>query len=241
MNTSPRKGQPTRPYGIRLNRDRRPVSGASAFTLIEVLAALVIAGVLFTALLSALRGVLGLRERADAEATSDIVVQQCLRALDADVTCAVPPGGGLATVFLGEMTEEKDIRRDRLEFCTATNSPRVGVFGGDIVKVVYEVVDSEDDNGWELVRAVYRNLLSTSTEEPEESVLLRSVRSLELSYFDGASWVASWDASLQDNAIPEAVRVRIETGEGDAADQIIEWSSAVVAQSVQQSGGGARP
>ena len=231
------KGQAGRPYSYR-NVGHYRAGASRSFTLIEVLTVLVIVGILFTALLSALRGVLTLRENEDARASADIVVQKCLRGLDTDTACIVPPGEGLSKVFSGEMTEDRGFRRDRLEFCTAVNSPRSAAFGSDVVQVVYEVVESQDGASWELVRAVYRNLLSTETEDPEEEVLLTGVRSLEAAYFDGTDWVDSWDAGLQNNAVPRALRIRIELGTEESVDRLVDWCGVVLSQALQQTKGG---
>lgn len=211
---------------------------AHRFTLVELLAALAIVVVLIAALLFAFHSALMFREHADAAATADIPVQHGLADMERDISCVVPPDGGLSSVFLGQTVQDKDTRADTLELCTASNSPRSGVFGSDIIEVVYQLEASADGQSQNFVRSVYRNLLAPQTEEPEDTILMRNARSLQFSYFDGTDWVDSWDASQQDNAVPQAIHMRLELGTANQTEKLVELTVPILAQGPQQQTGG---
>lgn len=201
------------------------------FTLLEIVLVILLSAVLFAAVLGALRGVMVLRQRADEAQEADILQQHCLDAIAADLRCVVPPGGVLCDSFSGEAEDENGVRRDHLEFSASSNLYWASVFGGDIVRVLYELREPEDDDaeetGWELMRYVTRNVLSLTEEEPDEIALLPAVKSLEFAYYSNEEWLESWDSTLQEDQLPEAIRVRIipmsdaEDGEAAPLDLVV--------------------
>jgi len=200
---------------MRVNRYR--VSGVRCrgargkrFTLLEIIAVVSIAGVLMAGLLIALRGTILMRERDDAATRDDAARQHCLDVVSRDLRGIVPPGTPLSPDFLGEPEEADDVRRDTVEFATSANSPRDGVFGGDVIRVSYSIVQDEQDVPGHLVRSVWRNQLSVEEEDPEEQVLIDGIHSLAFTYYDGEEWLDSWDSSLTENVLPQAVTARIE-------------------------------
>ena len=113
---------------------------------------------------------------------------------------------------------------DTLEFYS-----RSGIISDDepwaeIQKVEYYLAEPEDDNeevesgGMVFLRAITRNLLATVMEEPDEKRFLSGVQSLEISYYDGNSWLDSWDSTTSENKTPEAVKFNISFVES-AADE----------------------
>jgi hypothetical protein len=76
-----------------------------------------------------------------------------------------------------------------------------------------------------LVRRVQTNLLSLVQTEPQEEVLCRGVRSLNIRYYDSLlGWQDSWDSTLLDNAIPTAVELVIELDRSrDGIEKVIRF------------------
>jgi hypothetical protein len=68
----------------------------------------------------------------------------------------------------------------------------------------------EDRENYRLVRKITRNLLSPRDVDPEEQVLCRNVTSLNLRYFDGDSWLDTWDSTADANSLPLAMEVEIQ-------------------------------
>jgi hypothetical protein len=57
---------------------------------------------------------------------------------------------------------------------------------------------------------VTRNLLASVAETPQEQVLLTDVTSFRVTYYDGQEWRDSWDSTVEESILPEAVQIRIE-------------------------------
>ena len=72
-----------------------------------------------------------------------------------------------------------------------------------------EDTDYDRDN-YRLVRRITTNLLSPRVIEPEEQVLCRNVKSLNLRYFDGDSWLEEWDSTADANSLPLAMEIDIQ-------------------------------
>jgi general secretion pathway protein J len=81
--------------------------------------------------------------------------------------------------------------------------------GSDVVQVTYLLLGDGDTR--QLVRRVQRNLLAQVETEGEDQVLCDDVRSFELRFFDGYTWVQAWDSVFEDPPLPRAVEVVIET------------------------------
>lgn len=191
---------------------RRHARMRHGFTLLEVLAATAIFSVILGALYSAFQSATRLRERAYERIEAGIPNHYALEVLKRDLVCAVAPGGILAATFVGETQSQGSARQDILEFHTAS-----GVIGedenwGDVQKVSYYLSEPEDSDaaGLELMRAVTRNLLPLTEEEPAEQRLLSGVESLMFEYYSVEVWADSWDSAAEGNQAPTAVRVRIE-------------------------------
>lgn len=184
-----------------------PHRGNSGFTLLEMLAALALAGVLAGGVYASLH--IGFRARASAE-TSIAPARAAMLALELlrrDVTTALPPTGILAGPFIGEQGAASAEGADRLELHALVTDPVSGIPG--IRKVEFDLVPAENGAGFLLVRRVTANLLAPVVPEPEEEVLCRHVVSFGLHYFDGFSWLDSWHSTVQGDSAPAAVEVTL--------------------------------
>jgi type II secretion system protein J len=214
------------------------VRARAGFTLVELLAALIITSLLIVALVTVMGTAFAMRDSTTAQLEETDQAASILDVFKSDLTQLVPPGELLAGAILGERIEESGgIRADSLEFYTASAPFEDDAPWGDIQKVVYslrEPEDAEELRGYELVREVTRNLLPSLEEESEETVLLDTVKSLEFQYYSEETWQDSWDSSSNDNAPPSAVCVRIELAaaeDGDVPPPPLELTCALVAES----------
>jgi len=180
------------------------------FTLLELLVALVITAVLAAAVLGVLRGLTDVRDQAAYRAQQDVLRQHCCNMLGADLRNMTTPGSNPAGTVTGECVETSGVRTDFLAFPTIANATRAGTFGGDMVRVEYELVSADASDAKVLVRRMFSNLLTADEEDPEERVLLPGAQSLAFAYWQSDQWVDSWDSSLQDNQLPGAVSVLLE-------------------------------
>jgi len=189
----------------------------SAFTLMEMLVALTLIGILATALYSSLHIGFNARSRAEAAIAPVRTAALALELLYNDVASAVPPAGILAGAFIAvDETGEGSVEdADTLELCAIAGDGDRGAPG--IRKIEFLLTSSEDDAETVLVRRVTANLLAPVTPEPDEDVLCRNVTSFNLRHFDGAAWLDSWDSTMQANALPVAVEVHIEVNDPGVA------------------------
>jgi len=102
-----------------------------------------------------------------------------------------------------------------IEMFTATGALGVNAPWADIQRVTYELKQPADRSatGQDLVRSVTRNLLTLTTPEVDDQLMLSGVASIKFSCFDGAQWQDTWDTtgvtSVNTN-LPLAVRVDIQ-------------------------------
>jgi general secretion pathway protein J len=194
---------------------RQQVTGG--FTLVELLLATAIFAMLAAALYSVFHGALRLRENAEVVLAKDRPQRYVAAILARDFRNMLPPAGVLAGDMLGENYEEGGASLDSIEFFTSTGVVADSAPWGDMQQVSYylEEPEEEEDAGtgaYDLIRVARRNLLPSSEDEEEDNQerLLHHVASLDLTYFDGEAWQESWDSSAQDNALPEAIGLRLD-------------------------------
>ena len=211
-----------------LNRGSQPITitirikirmRKSAFTLMEMMLALVVSSIVLAGIGGVFYSAIRLRDRTAAMLDESIPLHQALVFLRRDLQNALPPGGtyALAGGFKSEQLDGGIGQNFRLEFFTSTGiiNDNPNTPWGEVQEVSYELRDPltrTGGTGRELIRSVYRNLLGTATQEPEEQFLLANVQSLEFSCYDGYDWRESWDTSLGNTNLPSAIRVRIQVG-----------------------------
>ena len=84
-----------------------------------------------------------------------------------------------------------------IEMFTATGALSDSAPWGDIQRVTYELKKPADRSatGQDLYRSVARNLLTITTPEVEDQLMLSGVASIKFSCFDGAQWQDTWDTT----------------------------------------------
>lgn len=184
-----------------------------AFTLLELLVAMVlmvvVASCLYTALYTgfqARRSALSAVEPTSAAINTIELVKQ-------DIYGVLPPGNGLAGAFIGtDASGAKGMDADSLEFYTTHVYASDGQLAGGLGKIELLLEDDTDsgDGSQRLIRRITTNLLASRAVVPEEQVLCRNVLSLNLRYFDGSGWVDEWDSTADANSLPLAVEVDLQ-------------------------------
>lgn len=184
-----------------------------AFTMLELLVAMalmvIIASCLYTALYTGFRAK---RSAMSAVEPTSFAIN-AIELIKQDAHGILPSGGTLAGSFIGnDSLGVNGVDADSLEFYTthiySQNDHPVGGLG-KIELALEEDTDSEKDN-YRLVRRITTNLLSPRVIDPEEQVLCRNVRSLNMRYFDGDSWVEEWDSTADANSLPLAMEIDIQ-------------------------------
>jgi len=186
----------------------RKATTRKGFTLLEILVAATMTAVLVGSLYATLYT--SFKARAGAERT----VAKFRRAeLAADFICAelrsaVVPNGILAGTFTGtDGTGAGSLDSDTVSFYRTADATDQDVGQGDIMKVELVCEPSSQGTGMDLVRTIRRNLLAQVIYDVPGEVLCRNVLALNLRYFDGVSWLDSWDSTTEENSLPLAVEV----------------------------------
>ena len=209
----------------------------SAFTLLELL----IAVVAFAIVLAAINGVfysgLKLRNRSAASLEKSLPLTQAILVLKRDLANlgvpstndtrligelqSTPTGSGisdtprfgsLAGAAGGGSGQASQVSPDfyTLSGLLDTSSP-----WPNVQKVAYLLVDSTNRNalGKDLIRAVTRNLLPAGgiAEEPAEQLLLTDVEDVFFLYHNGTDWAETWDSTADETMkLPRAIKVQIQ-------------------------------
>jgi type II secretion system protein J len=192
------------------------------FTLLELLLALGIAAFLLGAAYALFRAGQALSSRAQALAEVYQAARAALRALEGDLRAAVRPGRPFDAGFRGTRGGTEALRRDRLEFVTASGlrpdegvgaAPAgPGVRGIDLRAVAYRVEDEGAPSGARGLVRERRAALTAETVElgrPENvEEVAPEVVGLGFRYFDEGEWREEWDSAAV-GKLPRAVEATL--------------------------------
>ncbi len=200
------------------------------FTLIEMILAIGVAAIVLVAVNAVLFTALHLREVTTSVVDAATPLDQTLTFMRRDFQCAVPPTNCTSKVLSGSFRVGNGINSVGLgdpvavEMFTATGALSQSAPWADIQRVTYGLKNSTDTSGRrDLYRSVSRNLLSISTPDVEEQLMLTGVESVKISCFDGSQWIDAWDTSdvtSVNTNLPLAVRVQIQMAGGNANEPI---------------------
>jgi len=208
----------------------KPRTIQPAFTLLEVLVAVAIVGMISAGLAASMHVAFKARRSATEGADSVRAVRVTLDFIGRDLQNALPPGGSFAGSFTGEDSIVSGEDADTVSFAHSADPARSLEGASDIERVSLVVIHSSDieadaprdaqlnadtaavsgdENDTVLVRRVTRRLLASVADAPADQVLCRGVRGFNLRYFDGSQWSNSWSSSTRENALPVAVEVTL--------------------------------
>lgn len=218
----------------------------SAFTLLEILIAVVCFAIVLTAINGVFYSGLKLRNRSAASLEKSLPLAQALMIIKRDLLNLAAPStnnnalaGPLQSTPTGTGAQTQP-RFGSLQGAAASAGGSSGIAGQispdfytlsavldeqdpwpAIQKVSYLLVDSTNRNalGKDLMRAVTRNLLPVSgiTEDPVQQLLLPDVSEVTFTYHDGTQWQDTWDSTTSTPKLPLAIKVAIQlASEGSA-------------------------
>jgi prepilin-type N-terminal cleavage/methylation domain-containing protein len=213
----------------------------NAFTLVEVMLALAVSAIVLAAIGGIFFSAARLRERTTAMLDEAAPMQQAFSIIRRDLRGALPPGPGtlpLAGDFRSETLGGGTAQSDRLTLFSSSGASGNNSPWGDIQEIVYELKDPVQKSmapGRDLIRSVYRNILATGAQDPDEQFLAGNIQSLQFECYDGMNWVESWDTSLSQTNLPVAVRVRIKPATENAGNAIAIEPFELIVPLVSQS------
>ena len=206
------------------------INNRHAFTLIEMILAIGVAAIVLIAINTVLFAALRLREATSDAVDAAAPLDQTATFLRRDLQCAMTPTNGTTKVLsgdfrVGNVTSVGVAQPVAIEMFTATGALGANAPWADIQRVTYELKQPADraTTGQDLVRSVVRNLLSSTTPEVVDQLMLSGVASIKFSCFDGAQWQETWDTtgltSVNTN-LPLAVRVDIQMAGNNNASPV---------------------
>lgn len=183
----------------------------SGFTLLEVLIAVVLLGILSAALYGSYFGVLKARDRASSGMESRRELGNTLDLIRREVSSAVYNNTDKRLHFVVEDRDNFGVPSSTLELTALAPPP--SPYGptrkeSGIVVVTYKMV--EKDKKRILVRQE-RDLFSEETAIPVFPQMER-ISSFLVECYDGSKWIKSWDSAINFK-LPNSVRVTVEVEE----------------------------
>jgi type II secretion system protein J len=212
-----------------------------AFTLIEMILAIGVAAMVLIAVNTALFASLRLRDATQNVVDAAAPVDQTVSFIRRDLQCMVTPTNGTSKVLsgsfrAGNISSAGVAESVAVEMFTATGALSANSPWADIQRVTYELKQPNDRNavGRDLYRSVVRNLLTLTTPDVQDQLMLSGVQDIKFTCFDGAVWQETWDTTgltSTETNLPLAVRVDIQlAGKNAATAQAIELLVPIDAQ-----------
>jgi type II secretion system protein J len=212
-----------------------------AFTLIEMVLAIGVAAMVLIAVNTALFASLRLRDATANAVDAATPLDQAVTFIRRDLQCVVTPTNGTSKVLsgsfrAGNVSSPGVPEPVAIEMFTATGALSANAQWAEIQRVTYELKQPTDRNavGRDLVRSVVRNLLTMTTPDVQDQLMLSGVQDIKFTCFDGAQWQETWDTTGVTSTytnLPLAVRVDIQmAGKNAATAQPIELVVPIDAQ-----------
>jgi prepilin-type N-terminal cleavage/methylation domain-containing protein len=186
------------------------------FTLIEVMLAMVAGALVLAAIYGIFTKAIHLRNAATERIRVSRVRARAELTIRNDLRNAVVSGGVLAAYLEGSRDGHTSNFPGYLKFVAATGRTLSDQdTGSDLQQVEYYIVSDPDADAGAaksglLVRAITRDLLATTQPAPVEESLLPGVDSMDITFYNGQSWINTWKFSTTDVTLPTAVRVVIQ-------------------------------
>lgn len=220
-----------------------------AFTLIEVLLAVTIFGIVLVALHGIFHGALRLRNRTVESLENARPLEQALSIIRHDLANIVPPGGELAGTIETTPAIDGLNAQASVKFNTAVGILSDEYPWSEVQRVAYVLMAPTNRSaGKELHRAVTRNLLPVNQDLVEDQPLLGGVESVSFSFYDGSTWRETWNSTNETVPLPRAIRFALlltqtNFDRGAARPQPIEMVVSLLVEAAtntqsQSTGGG---
>ncbi|MCK4998760.1 MAG: prepilin-type N-terminal cleavage/methylation domain-containing protein, partial [Anaerohalosphaera sp.] len=171
----------------------------AGFTLLELLVAVALMELLALSLYGSMHIAIKAKNSCVAAVKPSRSLVPAFEFISRDLACVLKPGGILAAEFEGTNdSTAQGFENDTITFYCSSYVPSDTEIASDIVKTEYSL---QERNGWEgfaLIRSRTTNLLSPRTLEPEQEVICRGIRELDIAYYDGYDWLGTWDSSTRE-------------------------------------------
>ena len=187
------------------------ISRNNGFTLLEILIAVVLLGILTAALYGSYFGVLRARERASSGMESRRELGATLDLVRREVSSAPMIKAGLTDKRLRFVVEDRDnfgAPSSTLELTTLAPPAGQSRSESGIVIVTYRIVEKDKKR---ILTRQERDLFSEESATPAYPQM-EQISSFLVECYDGSKWVKSWDTAIN-GALPKSVRVTVQVEE----------------------------
>jgi general secretion pathway protein J len=184
------------------------ISRNNGFTLLEVLIAVVLLGILSAALYGSYFGVLRARERASAGMESRRELGATLDLIRREVSSTMFNHSDKRLRFVVEDRDNYGSQASTLELTTLAPPDGHNHSESGIVAVTYKMADKDKKRS--LTRQE-RDLFSEESSIPAYPQM-EQISSFLVECYDGSKWVKSWDTAIN-GALPKGVRVTVQVEE----------------------------
>ena len=191
------------------------ISRNSGFTLLEVLIAVVLLGILSAALYGSYFGVIRARDRASAGMESRRELGATLDLIRREVSSAPRIISGITDKRLRFVVEDRDnFGAPSSTLMLTTLSPPAGQTRNEsgIVVITYRM--AEKDKKRILIRQEH-DLFSEESTVPAYPQMER-ISSFLVECYDGSKWVKSWDSTIN-MSLPKGIRITVQVEEDGKA------------------------
>lgn len=210
----------------------RPQAPRAAFTLLELLLAVLVFSIVLGAIHVVFFSAFKLRNKTSDAIERALPLQQTLAIIKRDLANLVPPGGTFSgqlqsTPTISTMSSSTSLgsigtggslnRASGPQFYTAVGLVDDDAPWGDLERVSYFLAAATNDTpGQDLYRAVTRNLLPTLQEETEDQFLMSGVDAITFRFYNGMAWQDTWDSTQVDsmtgltNNLPTAIKLELQ-------------------------------
>lgn len=181
-----------------------------AFTLMEMLVAMAIMSVLAMSIYSSLHIAFNAREAAERALEPTRILTTSLQTIADELRNAVPVTGMLSLEFLGTDDVENGYDSDSILFYNTAGYRPWPDHESGFRRIEFVLADELISGDRVLLRRTVSASLAPVVPEPEDMVICGGVRSFNVRYYDGSSWVDSWDSASHDDSLPYAVEITLE-------------------------------
>lgn len=190
--------------------DQSPRRAQCGFTLLELLIATAVGAVVLLVIQTTYFGALRLHNTTHKRIDEDLVVQRTLGIIRRDLAGIMIPGGTLSGQLQSDSYNSTITGSygDRVSPDLFTNSGKIDGWNpfSEVQMVAYYLSTATGvDKGRDLIRVVTRNLLPVQESVPEDQVVLEGVESAVMMFFDGSTWVDTWDSEAT-STLPSAIK-----------------------------------
>jgi type II secretory pathway pseudopilin PulG len=205
---------------------------AASFTLIEIMLAVAILGMVLLMLAESFHAVAGSKAHAENRIAIDQAARTILSQMSNELRGAVQtPFIASRVILLGHARKDGGEPMDSFTVSTLDPGHRRSLEGfGPEDTVAYVTAPNPDHSGWFLLNRIqYSSLLVNppTLENSSPVLLVNNLVSLHIRYFDGDSWSESWDSTSLPPGRSLPAEIAIELKMGSASGAALTLSTAV--------------